>query len=99
MTGPIYKFWACKPTEAWYQLSEEEQNNHLAKLEEALQMAGGKRVLTCAPRWANEQWIACGVEEFPDIDAVYKHTELISELEHYRYIEGQSILGVKWPSS
>jgi hypothetical protein len=37
-----------------------------------------------------------GVEEFPDIEAVQKHAELLNEIDQYRYIEGISVLGTKW---
>ena len=36
MAGPIYKFFQTRYTERWYQLSEAEQNAHLAKVEQAL---------------------------------------------------------------
>ena len=93
----IYKFWMSRATEVWYQLSEEEQNKHTAKIREALQQVGGKIVLHCTPAWSNEHWLLCGVEEFPDTDAVQKHTELLFNLGHFRYFDGQSMLAVKWP--
>jgi hypothetical protein len=98
MAESIYKFWMSRPTEAWYQLSEEEQNKHTAKSQEVLHKVGGKTVIVCTSVWSNEQWLLCGVEEFPDTDAVQKHTELLFQLDHFRYFEGQSTLGTKWPS-
>jgi hypothetical protein len=97
MAEPVYKFWRTQVTEAWFQLSEEEQNAHLAKIGEALEKVGGKSIVTCASAWSAEQWLACGVEEFPDIDAVQQHTRLLFELEHSRYMSGESWLGTKWP--
>ena len=47
MAGPVYKFWRMRYKGAWYQLSEEEQNAHAAKIEEALEKVGGKRVIVC----------------------------------------------------
>ena len=99
MAEPIYKFWITKFTEAGHQASEEEQSNHLAKIQEALQEVGGKTIITCTPTWSSEEWTACGVEEFPDIEAVQKHTELLQELGHYRYIESKSVLATKWQPS
>jgi NAD(P)H-dependent flavin oxidoreductase YrpB (nitropropane dioxygenase family) len=98
MAGPIYKLWMLKFTEAWYQLSEEEQNNRLAKIEETLQKAGGKRIITCSSAWSSEEWQGFGVEDFPDIEAVQKHTEALMELDHYRYMESKSLLGTQWES-
>ena len=40
MAGPIYKFFQSRFTESWYQLSEVEQNAHLAKVQEALKKIG-----------------------------------------------------------
>ena len=97
MAEPVYKFWRMHYTEAWYQLSEEEQSAHLAKVGEALGKVGGKRIITCASGWSSEEWLACGVEEFPDIEAEQQHALLLYEMEHSRYASGQSWLGTKWP--
>jgi site-specific DNA-adenine methylase len=99
MADPIYKFWILKFTEAGHQMSEEEQNDHLAKLQKALEKVGGKTVITCNTAWSSEEWAACGVEEFPDIEAVQKHSQLLQDLGHYRYIESKSVLGTKWQPS
>ena len=97
MAGPIYKFYQTRMKESWFQLSEAEQNAHMAKTQEALKKAGGKTVLTCTPFWSNEKWMLCGVEEFPDTDAVQNYAMLLYNLGHYRYVEGSSMLGVKYP--
>jgi len=96
MAGPIYKLFMFKFTEAWYQLSEEEQNRYLAEVQEEGRKAGSKEVVLCKSAWSSEQWYGFGVEEFPDIQAVQKHTEDLMRLNHYRYIEAVSILGTKW---
>ena len=97
MAGPIYKFYQVTATEAWYQLSEEKQNAHMAKTREALKKIGGKEILACTPTWSNEQWMIFGVEEFPDIDAVQNYTAMLTQLGHFRYAKSTSMLGVKWP--
>jgi hypothetical protein len=99
MSEPIYKLWMMKPTEAYYQLSEEEQNNLVAKLQEALQKVGGKTIVMCTSVWSNEQWMFFGIEEFPDVEAVQKLSELHTELDWFRYVEGFSMLGTKWSPS
>ena len=99
MAGPIYKFYQTRFTESWYQLSEADQNAHQAKSQEALKTVGGKTVLACTPVWSTENWLVCGVEEFPDIDAVQNYSALLHQLGHYRYFEGTSMLAVKWPLS
>jgi hypothetical protein len=54
MGGPIHKFWMCRVTEAWYQLSEEEQNSLLAKTNNALKAVGGKSIVTYRSDWSSE---------------------------------------------
>jgi len=99
MADPVYKLWMMRPTEAWYQLSEEEQNRLLAKLQEALEKVGGKSVLMCASAWSSERWSLFGVEEFPDIEAVQKLSEIHNGLNWFRYHEAVSLLGIKWEPS
>ncbi|NOZ28121.1 MAG: hypothetical protein GXP39_08735 [Chloroflexi bacterium] len=70
---------------------------YIARSQEALQRVGGKTIVTLNPLWSNERWALAGVEEFPDIDAVYKHAEILFFQDHYRFTEGFSILGVRWP--
>jgi len=96
MAGPVYKFWRMRPKGAWYQLSEEEQNAHMTKLEEALEKVGGKETIACTTIWADEQWLLYGVEQFPSIEAVQEHTQLLFDMGHFRLTEGESTLGIEW---
>jgi hypothetical protein len=93
MAGPIYKLWQARLREAWYQLSPDAQQQLSAQVEAALEQVGGRRVLICATAWATEEWAGFGVEEFPDIEAVQKHTQLLDDLHWYRYIESRTVLG------
>jgi hypothetical protein len=97
MAGPIYKLWMMKYTDAWYQLSEEERNDHNAKIQAALAQVGGKMIISCTPAWSSEQWLMFGVEEYPDVDVVQQHTLALYQLNHFRYVESVSMLGIKWP--
>ena len=99
MAEPVYKFWRNRFRNSWYELSEEEQNAHMARVEEALEKVGGKRIIICTPAWSNQEWLGCGVEEFPSVEAVQQHTQLLFDMGHFRYSEGESMLGVKWPPS
>jgi len=99
MAGPIYKFYQSRFTESFYQLSETEQNALQVKGQEALKKVGGKTILACSPVWSTENWLLCGVEEFPDTEAVQNYALLLYQLGHYRYFEGTSMLAVKWPPS
>jgi hypothetical protein len=70
---------ARRLTEAWHQLSQEEQQRLLGLGRQALDTAGGKTLVICSAAWSNERWPFFGVEEFPDMEAVQRHTQLLSE--------------------
>ena len=95
MAKPIYKFFMGRFLEAWYQLSEEERNSRLAKLNEALEKVGGKRPIICDLSWSSDQWSIAGVEEFPSIEAVQNFTATLTELDWSRYVESISVLGTE----
>ena len=99
MVKPIYKVFLGRPTEAMYQLSQEEQNSLMAKVSETLEKVGGKPVVVCDSSWASEQWLFFGVEVYPDIEAVQKSTELLNELNWFRYVESITVLGIEMPAS
>ena len=97
MAGPIYKLFLNRFRGAWYQLSEEERNKHMAKVSDILQKVGAKTIVMCTSAWSAEQWMIFGVTEFPDIEAVQKSVELFYEIGHYRYVEAETVLGTKYP--
>lgn len=96
MTQPVYKLFLAKPLAAWYHLSKEEQKSLLAKNEESRKKVGGKVIVACNSGWSSDQWPYFGVEEFPDIEAVQKHSEDLIKLNWFRYFESMSFLGIKW---
>ena len=98
MAEPIYKLFMGRFSEAWYQLSKEDQNNLIAKLNEALEKAGGKRPILCDSSWSSDQWSFAGIEEFPNIEAVQKFTAALQELNWFRYCESTNVLGTKLES-
>ena len=95
MTQAIYHVFLVKPTEAWHQLSREEQGALLAKVGETLTQVGGKQIVACNSSWASEQWPFWGVEQYPDIEAVQKHAELLAALNWFRYMESMTLLGTE----
>ena len=99
MARPIYKVFMFKPTEAWYQLSEQEKNRLKAKLAKGLKQVGGKEVVSCFSGWNSEQYLGWGVEQFPSIEAVQKHHALLVDLKWFRYFESNSYLGTQVPKS
>jgi hypothetical protein len=98
MAGPIYKQFLARWTEAWYQLSPDEQRAFEAKLGAALEQAGGKGVVYCDASWSGDQWAFFGIEEFPNLEAVQKHTQALQALNWFRYCDSRSVLGTKWPT-
>ncbi len=99
MAQPIYKIFMFKPTEAWYQLTEQQKNKLKAQLGEALKKVGGKEVVLCFSGWNSEHYLGWGVEQFPDIEAVQKHHALLVGLNWFRYAESNSYLGTEMPKS
>ena len=91
----VYKLFLGRFAEAWYQLSEEEQADLMDKVTGLLEQAGGKTVILCDSSWSSEQWQFFGMEEFPDIAAVQKHTADLNELDWLRYVESMTLLGSK----
>ena len=95
MAGPVYKLFLCRFTEAWYQLSKEEQDQVVAAEMERSKQTGCKTVIFCDCSWSAEQWMFFGVEEYPDIESVQRVVELQREVNWGRYMQGISFLGTK----
>ena len=94
MAGPVYKIFRGRMRKAWYELSRAEQDDIIAKAENALAQSGGKTVIMC--RSASDQWSLFGIEEFPDIDAVVKHKKLLDEANWFCFCESESQIGTSW---
>lgn len=95
----IYKcFVIRRVTEAWYHLSEDERTDLLAKMNQARKDVGGETVSSYNIHWSNDGAFGFGVEKFPNIEAVQKHSQLLDELDWFRYLEVESFLGTENPS-
>jgi hypothetical protein len=95
MSESVYKLWQARGTEAWYQLSKEEQQRLLTAVAEALEAVGGKQVVLCSSGWSNEEWPLFGLEEFPDLGAVQRHQQILLDLDWARYVESRTTLGTR----
>ena len=96
MSKPVYLIVLGKGwTEAWYQLSKEEQDSLWSKVEEADKRAGGKWLILCNSRWANEEVFDWCVLEYPDMDAYQQKVMELEELNWWRYFSAKTILGTK----
>ena len=93
MANPVYQLFTARFTEAWYQLSQQERDQLLAKQEESMQKAGGKNLAFAESVWSNEKWQFFGVNEFRDLEALQSHTARLIEIEWFRYIDSNVILG------
>jgi hypothetical protein len=99
MAQPIYKVFFLKFKEPYYKLTTEEKNKLGAQDEEALKQVGAEHIVSCVSVWANEQWLGWGVEKFPDIEAVQKHTMKLYELNWFEYFESKTFLGTEMPQA
>src|SRR6185436_14746358 len=98
MTGPIYEMFRVGGNEAWYQLSKEQQDALFAKVDEGRKSVGGKVLISCDSSWNSEQWLFWGVEEFPSLEAVQGFTRCLMELNWFRYVESDILLGTAMPA-
>ena len=99
MAKPIYQLFMMRFSEAWYQLSKEEQDHLLAKQEESSNKTGAKNVVFAESVWSNEEWQFFGVNEYPDLESLQEHTKDLVEIQWFRYIESKVILGKEWEQS
>lgn len=93
MNGPIYKFFRVRWTAAWYHLSQAERDAMLAKIGDLGKQYGVKQMLVCNSSWSNEGWSGFGVEEYPDMDTLYKHNAALLEAEWFQYFDSETMLG------
>ena len=68
----------------------------LGLVPEALNKAGGKELIICSAAWSNERWPFFGVEEFPDLEAVQRHEDILTDLNWARYMESRTTLGTEF---
>ena len=81
--------------EAWHQLAERDQQRLLGQVTEALDTTGSKELVICDAAWSNERWPFFGIEEFPDLDAVQRHAQILTDLNWARYMKSRTILGTE----
>jgi hypothetical protein len=95
MAAPIYKLWMIKrQTEPYYALSRAEGEALIAQTGECFTGLGGKRLIICDSGWASEQYRMWGIEEYPDLGALLSYHARLNELNWFRYIETESMLGM-----
>lgn len=97
MAQPIYKVYFMKYKEPWYKLTTEEQSKLIAQNVEFLKQVGSEPIILCNSVWSSEEWLAWGVEKYPDIEAVQKLADNLFSINWFEYIESKTYLGVEIP--
>jgi hypothetical protein len=96
MSQPVYLLVMGKGlTEAWHQLSKEQQDNLWSKVKEVDARAGAKWLIVCNSRWADEAIYDWGVIEYPDMEAYQEKVKELEKLDWWRYFSAKTILGTK----
>jgi len=90
----IIRLMFAKVKEAFYKLSEEEQQEFMLKDRKNWEELGCKILMMIDCRWSNEEWNYIGVEEWPNIEALEKRAKFENEeLKKFRYAETKTYLG------
>ena len=84
-------------TEAWHQLSKQEQESLWAQAQESDDRAGAKWVIKCYSRWADEGLYDWAVIEYPSMEAYQKKVKELEALNFWRYWSAKTVLGTKMP--
>ena len=82
-------------TEAWYQLSDAEQESWWDRLQAIGEGVGAKFLVQCDSRWANEEYAFWGVLEYPTLDACKQAIAENEKQGWYRYVVATSLLGTE----
>jgi hypothetical protein len=82
-------------TEAWYQLSKQEQDDLWAQVQDVDRRAGAVWHNACDSRCADESLFDWGVIEYPDFDSYRHKVAELEKLDWYRYWSGKTVLGTK----
>jgi hypothetical protein len=94
---PVYRVWFMKYTEAWYKLTPEEQSKLQEQNEASFKRLGVENVVFCSCLFASEEWLCWGVQKFPDMEALHKHTQALWDLKWFQYVESKTYLGTELP--
>jgi hypothetical protein len=94
---PIYKVFFINYKEPYYKLTTEERNKLGEQDEASLKQVGAVHLISCVSMGFNEEWLGWGVEKYPDMEAVQKHTENLYNLNWFEYFETKTYLGTELP--
>ena len=93
---PISRLMFAKVKEAFYKLSEEEQQEFMLKDRKNWEDLGCKVLMMIDCRWSNEEWNYIGVEEWPSLEVLEKRAKFeYEELKKYRIVDSKTYLGTR----
>ncbi len=96
MSEPVYVLGLGQGfTDSWYQLTKEEQDELVAKVNAIDERAGKKWVIACDSRWADLSTPAWFVHEFPSMEAYQQRVKEVDKIDWWRYWKVKTILGTK----
>lgn len=96
MSKPVYLLVLAQGyTEAYYQLSKEEQDDLWSKVEEVDKRAGVQWLISCDSRWVDESVAGWAVLEYPDMDTYQIKVKELEKLNWWRYFSAKTVLGTK----
>jgi hypothetical protein len=82
-------------TEAWYQLSREQRDAIFQQMTGTAERLGVKSTVICDSSWNSDEWLFWGVEEYPDIETVQEYARCLVELDWFRYVDSETLLGTR----
>ena len=97
MSRKIYKLVLIRGnTEAFYQLAEEEKKKLLEQVRKVIEKVGAKMATPYYDsQWSNDKYQTFFIMEYPDIESAIADTSGVEEIELFRYMVSETILGIE----
>jgi len=93
----VIRIWMSRPSNVYYDMSEDEQRILWDKLAKKYKELGIKTIIECKTNWSNEECVGFGVEELPDMVCVQALAKFqLEELEWPRYFISETYLGTPY---
>ncbi len=96
MSELVYVMFQVRMNEAWYQLSQEQQNKVLNQLDVFSQKNGVEAVVVCESGWSNDEWQFFGVNKHQSMEKARAHYKDLESIQWFRYTASKTIYGVPW---
>jgi len=97
MSQKIYKLVLVRGwTEAYYQLSEADKKKLGERIREVVAKAGAKMATPYYDcRWSNDKYATFFMMVYPDVETAIRDTASVEEIELFRYMVSETILGIE----